>query len=86
MSVYYSMQSCVSEFGLLWLLLINRLIRRSRYWLIDVRKVLATKESTRRMIELAVASGVPCLALCNWAETAGHYAPGQKNATFCDAI
>jgi hypothetical protein len=38
------------------------------------------------MIELAVASGVPCLALCNWAETAGHYAPGQKNATFCDAI
>jgi hypothetical protein len=38
------------------------------------------------MIELAVASGVPCLALCNWAETAGHYAPGQKNATVCDAI
>ena len=43
------------------------------YWLIDVRKVLATKESSRKMVDLAVASGVTCLALCNWAQTAGHY-------------
>eukprot|EP01051_Picozoa_sp_SAG22_P011797 SAG22_NODE_1167_length_5279_cov_6.428764_2_plen_871_part_00 len=45
------------------------------YWLVDVTKVLATKESSRRMVELAVVSGVRCLALCNWAQTAGHYEP-----------
>ena len=47
------------------------------YWLVDVRKVMATKDSARRMVELAAASGVSCLALCNWAQTAGHYEPAD---------
>lgn len=53
----------------------NSLEAHQGYWLIDVRKALATKESSRKMIELAVASGVTCLCLVNWAQTAGHYQP-----------
>jgi hypothetical protein len=48
---------------------------RKGYWLVDAQAVAATNRSLRRMIALANASGVPYLALSNWAQTAGHYEP-----------
>ena len=45
---------------------------RRGYWLVDA-VVLVNHTSRARMIALAVASGVPYIALTNWAQSAGHY-------------